>query len=90
MTTIIGISGSLRKHSFNSGLLRASVEAVPEGCELTIGTITGIPLYNADVEEAQGVPQVVEDLKNLTDDGVKGQLVKYMSGFAEFVARMKN
>ena len=26
---------------------------------------------------------------NLTDDGVKGQLTKYMSGFVAFVARMK-
>ena len=65
MVTIVGISGSLRKHSFNSGLLRASLEAVPEGCSLKIGSIAGIPLYNADVEEAEGVPTIVEDLKNL-------------------------
>jgi len=51
MTTLIGISGSLRKQSFNSGLLRAAVEAAPDQCSLTIGTIKGIPLYNADVEE---------------------------------------
>lgn len=185
MIHIIGLSGSLRKHSYDSGLLRASREAVPEGCSLTIGSIEGIPLYNADVEEAEGVPMVVEELKNLiasadgllmvtpennnsmpgvfknaldwltrppkdrsrifgglpvglmgatpgsfgtafsqyawlpvlrvlgtqvwsgrlmwvsgamgkfdeeghlTDDGVKGQLSKYMSGFADFVARMK-
>ena len=63
MITIVGLSGSLRKHSFNSGLLRASLEAVPEGCALKIGSIEGIPLYNADVEEAEGVPMVVEDLK---------------------------
>ena len=65
MTTIIGISGSLRKHSFNAGLLRAAAEAVPEGCTLTIGSIAGIPLYNADVEEAEGVPAAAEDLKKL-------------------------
>lgn len=65
MVTIVGISGSLRKQSFNSGLLRASLEALPEGCSLKIGSIAGIPLYNADVEEAEGVPTVVEDLKTL-------------------------
>jgi len=27
---------------------------------------------------------------NLTDDGLKGQLVKYMKGFADFISRMKN
>jgi len=45
--------------------LRASLEAVPEGCALNIGSIEGIPLYNVDVEEAEGVPMVVEDLKNI-------------------------
>lgn len=65
MITIVGISGSLRKNSFNSGLLRAAAEEVPKGCSLKIGSIQGIPLYNADVEEVEGVPKAVEDLKNL-------------------------
>ena len=64
MTTIVGISGSLRKHSFNAGLLRAAVEAAPEGCALTLGTIQGIPLYNADMEETEGIPAAVEKLKD--------------------------
>ena len=64
MITLVGISGSLRKYSYNSGLLRAAVEAVPADCTLKIGSIYGIPLYNADVEEAEGIPSVVEDLKN--------------------------
>lgn len=64
MTTILGISGSLRKHSFNAGLLRAAAEAVPEGCSLTLGTIRGIPLYNADTEETEGIPPAVAELKN--------------------------
>ena len=50
MITIVGISGSIRKHSFNSGLLRAPAEAVPDGCSLKIGSIIDIPLYNADIE----------------------------------------
>ena len=68
MITIVGISGSLRKHSFNSGLLRATAKAVPDGCSLTLGSIKGIPLYNADVEESEGIPTAVEDLKNLIAD----------------------
>jgi NAD(P)H-dependent FMN reductase len=64
MITIVGISGSLRKHSFNAGLLRAAGEAVSEGCTLTIESIKGIPLYNADVEETEGIPPVVDDLKD--------------------------
>ena len=63
MVTIVGISGSLRKHSFNAGLLRAAAEAVPEGSKLVIESIKGIPLYDADVEATEGIPAVVSDLK---------------------------
>jgi len=64
MVTIVGISGSLRKHSFNAGLLRAAAEAVPEGCTLGIESIKGIPLYDGDVEETEGIPPIVSDLKD--------------------------
>ncbi len=64
MTTIVGISGSLRKHSFNSGLLRAAAASMPEGSTLNIGSILEFPLYNADVEESEGVPAAVETLKD--------------------------
>ncbi len=64
MTTIVGVSGSLRKLSFNAGLLRAAAEAMPPGSTLTIGSIQDIPLYNADIEETEGVPQSVETLKD--------------------------
>jgi chromate reductase, NAD(P)H dehydrogenase (quinone) len=63
MVTIVGISGSLRKHSFNAGLLRAAAEAVPEGSKLVIESIKGIPLYNGDVEATEGIPAVVSNLK---------------------------
>ena len=63
MVSIVGISGSLRKHSFNAGLLRAAAEAVPQGCTLAVESIKGIPLYDGDVEEAEGIPAVVSDLK---------------------------
>jgi len=52
MTTIIGLSGSLRKGSFNSGLLRAAAEVAPPGCTVKIGSIRDIPLYDADLEAA--------------------------------------
>jgi NAD(P)H-dependent FMN reductase len=67
MTKIIGISGSLRRGSFNSALLRAAVEFMPVGAELTIESIEGIPLYNGDVE-AEGIPTRVAELKTAITD----------------------
>ena len=61
MTRIIGISGSLRAGSFNTALLRTARALIPDTLEL--GSIRGIPLYDADVEAAEGVPRVVEQLK---------------------------
>ena len=63
MTKILGISGSLRAKSFNTMLLDATAETLEPGAELEVGSIRGIPLYDADLEDAEGVPQVVEDLK---------------------------
>lgn len=63
MTTIIGISGSLRKGSYNAGLLRAAVETAPKGCTMDVASIRGIPLYDGDVEENEGIPEVVEEIK---------------------------
>ena len=67
MINIVGISGSLRKYSFNAGLLRGAVDAAPEGCKITIGSIKDIPLYNADLEEAEGIPAAVQELKQLIE-----------------------
>jgi NAD(P)H-dependent FMN reductase len=64
MTTIIGISGSLRKGSYNTALLHAAAGLMPEGAVLTVKTIHGIPLYNGDEEEALGIPPVVQELKS--------------------------
>ena len=60
---LVGISGSLRRHSFNAGLLRAARDAMPESAELAIHSITGVPLYDADVE-AEGIPAAVTVLKD--------------------------
>jgi NAD(P)H-dependent FMN reductase len=63
MAKILGISGSLRKASFNSALLRAAVELAPAGTTIEIASIRGIPLYDGDVE-ALGIPAEVAELKN--------------------------
>ena len=57
MTRILGIAGSLRRDSFNLALLRAAEAMMPPGASLDVRTIHGIPLYNADEEEAAGLPE---------------------------------
>jgi NAD(P)H-dependent FMN reductase len=61
---IIGISGSLRRNSFNTGLLRAAVALMPEGAALEIAAIDEIPLYNYDLEVNAGIPASVAALKD--------------------------
>lgn len=63
MVRILGLSGSLRKDSFNSALLRAASELMPEGGALEIGTIEGVPLYHGDLEAEDGLPEPVVMLK---------------------------
>lgn len=63
MAKLIGLSGSLRQGSFNTALLRAAAGMMPTGSELQVRTIRGIPLYDADLEAAEGIPPAVADLK---------------------------
>lgn len=59
---LFGLSGSLRRDSYNSALLRAASGLLPAGATLEIGSIRGIPVYDADVE-AEGMPELVTRLK---------------------------
>lgn len=61
---IIAISGSLRKKSFNTALLRAAQNAAPNDVTIEMVEINEIPLYNGDDEEANGVPQIVQTIKD--------------------------
>jgi len=56
---ILAIAGSLRKTSYNRGLLRAAQELAPAGCTVEIFDLEGIPLYNQD-EETKLPPAVVQ------------------------------
>ncbi len=59
---VLGISGSLRRGSFNTALLRAAQELAPFGTDLRIFDLAEVPLYNGDVEAA-GDPEPVTALK---------------------------
>ena len=61
--TIIGLSGSLRKGSFNTALLKHASALAPDGVVIELGSIDGIPLYNGDLEAENGIPEPVAALK---------------------------
>lgn len=62
--TIIGLSGSLRRGSYNTAILRAATGLAPEGVEIALATPAGIPLYDGDLEAEQGIPEAVTALKD--------------------------
>jgi len=59
----VGISGSLRRGSYNTALLRAAAQMMPADAELVVESIREIPLYDGDVEATHGIPPPVADLK---------------------------
>lgn len=59
---ILGISGSLRKNSFNTALLRTAQQMGLAGMEIEIADLTGIPPYNEDVY-GNGFPAPVETFR---------------------------
>ena len=60
---VLGISGSLRKASFNTAALRACGELMPTGMTLSIAEIGDLPLFNQDVLDA-GMPASVKRLRD--------------------------
>lgn len=53
---ILGISGSLRRGSFNTAALKTCAELMPGGMTMTYARIDDIPLFNQDVFDA-GLPE---------------------------------
>jgi len=53
---VLGISGSLRKASYNTAILKACAELMPAGMTMTYARIDDIPLFNQDVFDA-GLPE---------------------------------
>jgi chromate reductase len=83
LTTILGISGSLRAQSFNTMLLRAAQSLVGGGdITLDAATLHGIPLYDGDVEQRDGLPDAVASLKAriVASDGVLLVTPEYNNG----------
>lgn len=82
MTRILGISGSLRVKSYNTALLRAAQPLLGADVELDVATLHGIPLYDGDLEQREGLPAAVADLKQrvVASDGVLLVTPEYNNG----------
>jgi chromate reductase len=66
---VLGISGSLRRDSYNSALLRAAAERLPAEVELVaFERLAEIPAYDADLEESVGAPEAVAELRQAMRD----------------------
>lgn len=60
---ILGLSGSLRKASLNTALLRAATTIAPEGTNLVVyENIGALPLFNPDLEGSE--PEAVFDFRD--------------------------
>jgi chromate reductase len=60
--SVLGIAGSLRRGSYNRGLIRAAVEVAPAGTTVVPYDLADLPMFNADVE-AEGDPAAVAAFK---------------------------
>jgi chromate reductase len=64
---VLGFAGSLRSGSYNRLLLRAAQEVAPTEMRIEIYDLSGIPLYNFDVEQ-KGDPEAVASFKRAIAD----------------------
>jgi chromate reductase len=65
---VLGISGSLRRGSYNHSLLRAAAERLPAGAELIeFEGLREIPPYDSDLEELE-TPAAVAELREAMRD----------------------
>jgi len=62
---LVGLSGSLRKGSFNTMLLKAASQLLPQDVSMDIISIADIPLYNADLDlpVAKSRPETVKKFR---------------------------
>lgn len=59
---VLGISGSLRRRSYNTALLEVASELLPHGMVLDIYDLSSLPMYNQDEEKP--FPPVVEEFRD--------------------------
>ncbi|MGC8730621.1 MAG: NADPH-dependent FMN reductase, partial [Candidatus Micrarchaeia archaeon] len=63
---ILAICGSLRKGSFNKALINEAIKQCPEDAEISFFDISGLPLFNQDLED--NIPKEVLEFKKAIEE----------------------
>jgi chromate reductase len=78
---IVGISGSLRKASFSTSILKLLAERAAPAIQIQVVTLESIPLYNEDLDTKPGIPAVADLKRIITEsDGVPITTPEYNHG----------
>ncbi|HEX7004104.1 MAG TPA: NAD(P)H-dependent oxidoreductase [Trueperaceae bacterium] len=79
---LLGVAGSLRRHSLNRALLEAAALLAPPELEVEIFDLSGIPLYNGDIDNDEERPAEVQALKDAvsSSDGLVLATPEYNHG----------
>jgi len=78
---IVGISGSLRKASFSTSILKLLAERAAPAIQIQVVTLESIPLYNEDLDTKPGIPAVADLKRFITEsDGVLIATPEYNHG----------
>lgn len=64
---LLGVSGSLRRASNNTALLRTLQDSMSANIEMSVKTLHGIPLYDQDIEN-DDIPQAVREFRTAIED----------------------
>jgi chromate reductase, NAD(P)H dehydrogenase (quinone) len=78
---IVGISGSLRRASFSTSLLKVLAERAAPSIDIQVVTLEDIPLYNEDLDRDPQIPEVTTFKKLIAEsDGVLIATPEYNHG----------
>ncbi len=68
---LLGISGSIRKESYNAKLLHAAAQCLPEGVTISFVSCGDLPLYNSDLDKETKPRSVARLLRTIGEsDGL--------------------
>jgi chromate reductase len=78
---VVGLSGSLRKASFSTSLLKILAEKAAPAIDIQVVTLEDIPLYNEDLDRSPEIPSVASFRKIIAaSDGVLIATPEYNHG----------